>query len=383
MAYHVLFVREPPVWGGGAEARTIELAAALNASGVRADLLTSVDAELAARARARGLATFVLPREVFVRRRDLLTYYVTGKRALQRLMRERATDVAHTVDSRSILSMIRAGEPLGIPIVSHVVDMDGQWVRPRRVRALNRAHAVVAVNRAVRDSLVAGGVAAGRVRVIHRGFDPVPFAAGRARRDETRRALGAGEGMILAGVFARLHERKRQEDAIRVVAMPSLRDLPVRLLLVGAEQDAERRNERRLLALVDDLGVGDRVRLLGHREDVPALMAACDLTIAPFANEAFGGVLAESMHAGTPVAGYRSGGIPEIVRDDVEGILVPERDVDALGVAVERIARDGTLRARLAAGALARSAAFTLARQVAAVRALHEEVIAAARRRRA
>jgi glycosyltransferase involved in cell wall biosynthesis len=376
-------VREPAVWGGGAEARTIELAAALNAQGVRADLLTSEDAGLAARARARGIATFVLPHEMLVRRRDLLAYYVTGKRALQRLLRERAISIVHTVDSRSILPAIRAGAPLGVPVVSHVVDMDGQWVKPRRVRALNRTYAVVAVNRAVRDSLVAGGIAPERIRVIHRGFDPAPFAAARATRAATRRALGAGEGEIVAGVFARLHERKRQEDAIRAIAEPSLRDLPLRLLLVGADQDPERRNERRLLALVEELGVGDRVRLLGHRDDVPALMAACDLTIAPFVNEAFGGVLAESMHAGTPVAGYRSGGIPEIVRDGVEGLLVEATDVSALAAAVERMARDPALRARLAAGALERASAFTLDRQLSAVRALHEEAIAAARSARA
>ena len=379
LRYNVLFISEPSIWGGGAEARLLALAEGLARGDVGCTLVTSAEGELAARARAAGIATTVLPPAAFVRKRDLLTYYVTGVRALRDVMRAGAVDIVHTNDNRSVIPALRAAGPLHLPVVSHVVDMDRPWLVPRTRRALNQAAAVVAVNRAVRDYLVRGGIAEERVHVVYRGFDAAPFSAARDSRQATRQALGIGSAEIVAGLFARLHPRKRQEDVLHALASDALRALPVRVLVVGADQDPRGANERRLRALAVELGVAGRVLFLGHRDDVPALMAACDLTVAPFVNEAFGGVLAESMHAGRPVAGYDSGGIPEVVRDGIEGVLVPPADVAALASAVARLAVDERLRDRLAEGALRRAGDFAFETQLRAIRALHEQVIAARR----
>jgi 2-deoxystreptamine N-acetyl-D-glucosaminyltransferase/2-deoxystreptamine glucosyltransferase len=87
----------------------------------------------------------------------------------------------------------------------------------------------------------------------------------------------------------------------------------------------------------------------GDQTDVPALTAALDLAALPSIREAQGIALLEAMASGVPVVASAVGGIPETVRDDREGLLVPPVDPAALSTAIVRLARDESTRARLAA----------------------------------
>ncbi|HEU4564731.1 MAG TPA: glycosyltransferase, partial [Gemmatimonadaceae bacterium] len=84
-----------------------------------------------------------------------------------------------------------------------------------------------------------------------------------------------------------------------------------------------------------------------------------------------GAAVLESLQAGRPVVAYASGFIPEIVRHEREGVLVPPGDVGALADALRRLATDAPLRARLAEGASLRAPEFTQERQLAALAALY------------
>lgn len=90
-----------------------------------------------------------------------------------------------------------------------------------------------------------------------------------------------------------------------------------------------------------------------------AMARALALVVPSVWQEPFGIVVAESLSAGRPVVASDIGGIPEIVRDGSEGLLVPPGDVDALRAALHRMTRDGALRERLASGAAARAGDFT------------------------
>jgi len=104
------------------------------------------------------------------------------------------------------------------------------------------------------------------------------------------------------------------------------------------------RPRREMEAKVTALGLQDRFRFLGFRCDAPELLQAFDVVAAPSRVEPFGLASLEAMAAARPVVASRVGGIPEVVRDGQDGILVPARDSRALADGISRLLQDEPLR---------------------------------------
>ena len=112
--------------------------------------------------------------------------------------------------------------------------------------------------------------------------------------------------------------------------------------------------------LAKELGIADRAHFLGRvdRTAVVSLFKACHFFVLPSRMEPFGIVNLEAMAAGKAVLATRVGGVPEIIADGVNGMLVPPDDVDALAAAMVRLAEDGEFRNRIAAAGRRRSESF-------------------------
>jgi glycosyltransferase involved in cell wall biosynthesis len=186
-----------------------------------------------------------------------------------------------------------------------------------------------------------------RIAVVENGVDVPRFE--RASGDGVAEELAIDRGgQPLVVCVSRLWREKGVETAVR--AVPRLERGAV-LALVG-----DGPLERELGELAARLGVRERVRVLGLRDDVERLLAAADVSIVPSSwDEAFGQAVAESMAAGKPVVVTRSGAMPSIVGG--AGLVVPKKDPDALAHAVNRLLADAALRARLGAEARARARA--------------------------
>lgn len=169
--------------------------------------------------------------------------------------------------------------------------------------------------------------------IIHNGIDPRPF------REATPAELGVPPGALSVGFVGRFVEWKgvlTLADAWRALA-PRLPD--AHLVLAG-EGELEQEMRSRLSGV-------DRVHWAGFRDDVPAVMRALDVLAFPSRMEGFGLAAVEAMAAGVPVVAARAAALPEVVRDEREGLLVPPDDAHALAAAIERLARDPELRRRL------------------------------------
>ena len=199
-----------------------------------------------------------------------------------------------------------------------------------------------------------------RLHVFHNCVDVrrfVPRAEGAPRMD-----LGLPESalrLITVGTLGR-GVNKRVDVNIRATAAAVARGADVALVVAG---DGDQRGE--LESLAAELGISDRVRFLGMRPDVPALMASSDLFVhaAPF--EPFGIVCIEAMACGIPVVVPDGGGIGEAVVDGVTGFVYQTLDHEALANAIVRLADDRALRATMGAAALAHvGARFTVEQYV-------------------
>ena len=299
------------------------------------------DGPLAPALAARGLAVTTSHHGVAlagIRRDSGLAAALPAARAMLRLVGEiaraaRGHDVIYANSQKAFLLSAAASLLARRPLVWHLHDIldsrhFGAAQRRAQVLAANaRAALVIVPSQAAADAFVAAGGRAALVRVVPNGVEDRSLP-----ERPSRAALGLPDGP-LAGVFSRLARWKGQH-----VALEALADLPdLSLVIAGNAMFGEDAYAAELAAMVDRLGLGDRVRFLGRRDDVMALMQAVDVVIHPSVDpEPFGLTLVEAMFAGTPVVASDAGAAGEIVTDGETGYLFTPGNPACLAASVRR-----------------------------------------------
>jgi len=214
-----------------------------------------------------------------------------------------------------------------------------------------------------------------KIRRIYNGIDA-------ADRAEPGAPDPSGDGPALDPPFppgsstvlyvANLFPYKGHVDLVEASAAVIASRPEALFLLAGREEGAGRSVRTR----IGELGLDDRVRLLGAREDVPALMSAADLVVHPSHEEGFSNTILEAMAAGKAVVATSVGGIPEAVEDGITGILVPPKSPDRLAAAILSMLNDGTgTREMGEAGRRRVLERFPLEKMVREIEALYEELL--------
>jgi glycosyltransferase involved in cell wall biosynthesis len=262
-------------------------------------------------------------------------------------------DLLYANSPKSFLVATLAGAIARKPVIWHLRDIlgDGHFsatnVRVMVTAANWGASRVVANSHATGDAFVQAGGRRSLISVVHNGIDPAPYDALAAdTRAEARAELGVPDEVFLVGCFSRLHPWKGQTVLLDAIArMPNVHAL----IVGGALFSGEAPYEAELRSRSELPSYAGRVHMLGSRDDVPRLLAACDVVVhASILAEPFGRVLVEAMLAGRPVVATRAGGVPEVVTDDETGVLVPPGDARALTEALDALRRDPARVARLA-----------------------------------
>lgn len=209
-------------------------------------------------------------------------------------------------------------------------------LKPLDLFANRLSHRVTVNSKAVwKDTVNRDYIDQKRLVLIHNGVDSLAFESARPFREETRRKLDIKSRERVIIVVANLIPYKGHSDLLKA-AYEVLKRIPHSVLLLAGE---DRGIGKDLKEMAIELGIADRVRFLGLRNDIPQLMAASDLSVLPSHEEGFSNVILESMAAGLPVVATRVGGNPEAVEDGVTGWLVPpgnpaamaEKIIDLLG----------------------------------------------------
>jgi len=240
--------------------------------------------------------------------------------------------------------------------VPHVITMHGDGEQTRYLRrrvalrlAFRGARAVVAVSDAMRDDVATSlGISPSRMKVVGNGS---AFPGG--NREATRATLGLDADAFVVICIGSQIVRKNHIVVLRALARATHIG-NWRLVIAGPHGDASS-------AVTDEatsLGIADRVLNLGPRHDVPELLAASDLYIMPSLWEGMPVALVEAMGAGKPIVASRVGGIPDMIRDGVDGALLNDpNDAVELASILDRLYLDEQLRASMAASAHDRAVA--------------------------
>lgn len=176
-----------------------------------------------------------------------------------------------------------------------------------------------------------------KVEVVYNAVRLERFDA--AASPTLRAQLTGGRERPVVLTCARLDEQKGHSVLLRAAT-----EIPAAVFVLAGEGP-----ERPALeAQVGELGLADRVLFLGHRADVPELLAACDVFALPSLYEGSSLAVLEAMAARRAVVSSAIGGTDELIEDGESGLLVPPGDPGALAVALRRLLSDGALRASLA-----------------------------------
>lgn len=194
------------------------------------------------------------------------------------------------------------------------------------------ARRVIANSQATAAAFVAAGGRATLTQVIYNGFDRSPDQNLATQRDAMRQQLELNDRFVV-GCFSRLSPWKGQHILIEALAhCPE----QIVVVVVGDALFGEDAYGKQLRQMVVDLDLERRVRFLGFRSDVPALMSACDLVVhTSTAPEPFGRVIVEAMLAGRPVIAAAAGGVMELIEQRVTGWLVTPGDALELAAMVQ------------------------------------------------
>lgn len=245
---------------------------------------------------------------------------------------------------------------LTIPCTAHLRDIIG--LSRAAIDDLNRNQALIAVSQATRDFHVAQGLSAERLSVIVNGVDGDRFRP-RPRTFALCRELNVSQASFIVLTVGQIGLRKGQ-DVLAAAAPAIAKHLPqIQFVIVGERNSAKDETiayEANLQAEFARAGLGDRLHLLGYRDDVDRLMNEADLLVHPAKQEPLGRVLLEAAASELPIVATNVGGTAEILTDGVSGRLVAPKHPAELAGAVIELAGDECLRNRLAVAARRRVA---------------------------
>ena len=363
--------------GGGAERIARELLAALDADRFDRTLYVS-------RPPASDDATGE-PIEADLRRRGVRVRFLSRRFKydpfawwpLLWLLRRERVDVlhAHTFGHNAWATVLGRLAGVGV-IVAHEHNwaFAGRPLRPlvdRRLIARGSDAIIVVSDDARRKMIEVERITPDRLVVLPNGVRALPPGNGHAIRAEL--AIGSDDPVI--GVVCVMRPEKAVGSLVRAVAL-LLAEVP-RLRMVVAGDGPDR---PAVQALARELGVTDRVHLLGDRMDVPDILAALDVAVLCSDYEGIPLALLEYMDAARPIVATRVGGIPELIEDGVEGLLVPPRDPPALAQAILALLRDRERAEALGARARERCRGeFSVEATVERLQDLYEQLYATRR----
>jgi glycosyltransferase involved in cell wall biosynthesis len=202
---------------------------------------------------------------------------------------------------------------------------------------------VLPISRAIEAELVARGISEDKLQLL-----PLPILS-----PEPGRHAAAVTGRVVFGTVGRAVPVKGWDVLLRAFAQVAQRNSGAHLRLVGSTSASDERSTfTALKAFVESEGLDDRVTFAGHSTDVPSELAKMDVFVLPSRSEGYSLALLEALQAGLPVVSSRVGVATEVIDDGRNGLLVDREDVGALTDVLTRIAEDGSLRNRLATGAL-------------------------------
>lgn len=349
MSLRILHIDMGKAWRGG-QRQVYLLARAQRDAGHEPLVVAPPDSPLLRRARGSGLAVSAVGAAA--------DWDLGAARRVARRLKTWRADLVHAHDARA--HAIAMAAMFGRRRIPLIVTRRVAFVPRGRIKYGRRVSRFIAISRAVRDALIAGGVDASRIDVVHSGV-PTPVVD---RPRNWRQECGWPAETVLCGVVGAMTVEKGIGllDGIAQRLPDEARSLTRLVLLGGAS------------AGITSIGGVPALRA-GFVDEVHRAMAGLDVLWHPATSEGLGTAVIDAMALRVAPIAFSVGGLPELIVDGESGVLVPPGDVDAFAVAAARLVKDAATRRRLAESGPARAAEFSVTRMAEGTARVYSTVL--------
>jgi glycosyltransferase involved in cell wall biosynthesis len=317
----------------------------------------------------------------FIRRAPrFVAHSVRSVRVLTRFLSALGVDVVHTNDGRTHVGWALPAYLAGARHVwHHRGDPDA---RGSNLIAPIFASQVVTVSSFARPRRPLFGLGH-KLSVVPSPFDACPAGDRAAARSMLIDNLGCPGNTRFLGYFGLLIDRKRPLLFVEAVAtfVRQYPDIPVMGLMFGAPGQHSPHLDLDVMRRAAELGIADRIQLMGFRAPVEPWMLATDILLVPAVREPFGRTLIEAMFLETPVIATDHGGNPEAIEHGVTGILVQPERPDAFVAPIHRLLTDAEFRTWITTNARRRAlATYGVEVHVKRITEIYEKIVGHRRR---
>jgi glycosyltransferase involved in cell wall biosynthesis len=332
----ILHLNTERAWRGG-EQQTLHLLQGLSNNGINCHLVSQADSPMTQRAAQAGIEVIPMDMRGEV---DLI-----AARRMRALIKKSNYDVIHSHTSHAHTLAFVASLGLKIRrLVTRRVDFSifrHSFLHLSGLKYRLMADFYVAISKKIKDVLVADGIDAERIFIIHSGIDPERFLTDRG--DYLRREFNLGNDEKIVINVAHLAGHKGQKYLIQAIPLVLDKIPNVRFFIIGKGELMDE-----LKRLSASLGVGRKLIFTGFRDDVGAFYRLADLFVMSSVQEGLGTAIMDALAAGKPVVATRSGGIPEIISDGENGRLVESANPSALAAGIIEMLEQPDLARKMA-----------------------------------
>lgn len=347
----VLHLDSGASWRGG-QRQVLLLALGLRERGHEPFLIGSPGSPLVEKARAAGLAVGAISMAA--------DWDVHAARLIRARMRAWSVDLVHAHDARShALALIALIGRNDIPlVVTRRVPFPPRSVR---VKYGPRVTRFIAISNAVRDAMVGAGIEGSRITVVHSGIAQRSHVV---EPRDWRKELEWPDDSVICGIVGAMTAEKGVDllEAIGT-SLPRVARDRARVLLLGGSGVGPR-----------DVG-GLTVHSAGFVTDIDPAVAGLDVLWHPSKTEGLGTAVIDAMSLGVPPVAFAVGGLPEVIVNEVSGLLVPPGDTPGFAGAAARLIADPALRKKLGDGARERAKTFDASEMTKNTEAVYEDVL--------
>ena len=315
---------------GGQEIRVLAELLAMQERGHQVSLCAPSTSQIAVRGRDAGLDVWELDDRKWM-------WPISIWKIAQRL-RQRGIEVVNTHSSKDGWVVGIAARWAGVPCVirSRHIDVEYPRVAISRIAYGRLPHIVLTTSEKIRQRLMDRlSLDPSKIFCVATGIDLAKFST-LPDRAEVCAAWGIAGDMSCVGMVSVLRSWKGHRIFLEACKLLISQHPGLSILIVG--EGPQRQN---IQSWIEEFGLHEHVRMLGHLEDIRPALAVLDVLVLPsLKHEGIPQIILQAQGAGTPVVASDAGGIPEVVRDGVTGLLVPTGDAQALAQSVNRLLSD-------------------------------------------
>lgn len=322
-------------WSGGQQ-QTLSLLLGLRKRGHDVMLACPTGSLLGEKARAEGIEVFEAPMR---READFASMY-----AIYKFIKKERFDVVNVQRPKVHTLAQVASYFAGVPVF--VVTRRVLFPIKSRVSAKLKyqfgVSKLITVSEGIKKVLIESGVRQDSIVTIYSGTDLERFDPERVHGSKIKKEFDIPDDAPVVGMVANYSDYRGHEFFIRAVPLV-LKEVPgAKFIIAGRDTTS-----LKLTSLAASLGVTENIRFAGFRSDVPDLLSVMDISVNSSLSEGLAGALRESLAMGVPVVATNVGGNPELVKDGINGLLVPPADSESISMAITKLLKDKELKEKM------------------------------------